>query len=184
MQRTFVRSLARSRASREVRFLSFFFPPRQSVSEVCGPEALTSPTPLACRRRAYLGRSQPASALVSSSIGFVFSGLLPRGVAHPPLHHAVNRRPIHPIFLAPLPTMLVRSCHCFVTVQVWMAIDAAFPTTLYCSSLATSPAQSFSFLRRPIPLQGPVARFDFGAATLRCALACERRAWGGGVQGQ
>ena len=55
------------------------------------------------------------------------------------------------------------------------------PTTLYCSSLATSPAQSFSFLRRPIPLQGPVARFDFGAATLRCALACERRAWGGGV---
>ena len=59
--------------------------------------------------------------------------------------------------------------------------DAAFSTTLYCSSLATSPAQSFSFLRRPIPLQGPVARFDFGAATLRCALACERRAWGGGV---
>ena len=190
MQRSFARSLARLSLARSLAresrssfpcFLSSSFPPSQSVKCVAQPEALfTSPTPLACRRRAYLGRSQPASALVSSSSDLSSPDSF-LGVAHPPLHHAVNRRPIHPIFLAPLPTMLVRSCHCFVTVQVWMAIDAAFPTTLYCSSLATSPAQSFSFLRRPIPLQGPVARFDFGAATLRCALACERRAWGGGV---
>ena len=59
-------------------------------------------------------------------------------------------------FLAPLPTMLIRSCHCFVTVQVWMAIDAAFPTTLYCSSLATSPAQSFSFFLRLFRCKGPL----------------------------
>ena len=137
--------------------LPVFLSSSHPVSEVCGPEALfTSPTPLACRRRAYLGRSQPASALVSSSSDLSSPDSF-LGVAHPPLHHAVNRRPIHPMFfLAPLPTMLVRSCHCFVTVQVWMAIDAAFPTTLYCSSLATSPAQSFSFFLRLFRCKGPL----------------------------
>ena len=179
--RSFARSLARSSRSSFPFFLSSSHP----VSEVCGPEALfTSPTPLACRRRAYLGRSQPACVSSSARPHRICLLRTPSSaVAHPPCTiHAVNRRPIHPIFfLAPLPTML-RSCHCFVTVQVWMAIDAAFPTNY---SLLQFPRHLSGavvlFLSAAIPLQGPVARFDFGAATLRCALACERRAWGGGV---
>ena len=152
---TFARSLV-ARSS-----FPFFLSSSHPVSEVCGPEALfTSPTPLACRCRAYLGRSQPASALVSSSSDLSSPDSF-LGVAHPPLHHAVNRRPIHPMFfLAPLPTMLIRSCHCFVTVcpglDGWRSTLAAFPTTLYCSSLATSPAQSFSFFLRLFRCKGPL----------------------------
>ena len=54
----------------------------------------------------------------------------------PSMHHAVNIRPIHPMFFSR------SSARAFVLslfrTHVRMAIEAAFPTT--CSSLVTSPA--------------------------------------------
>jgi len=56
--------------------------------------------------------------------------------------HAVNRRPIHPMFFSRSSARaLVLS---LFRTHVWMAIEAAFPTT--CSSLVTSPASSPLFL--------------------------------------